>query len=602
MEQTPTSVSRFRVLAAGLILELCGGSIYIVSLYLHDLEGLWFKDDPNALEKLQSLTLAAALGNWIPIGGFFYDSRFGGPRNTVLVASVLTLVGYGGLALFSSLHLRDDIGLWVLRLLWFLWGHGSGYFDLACMTTTAKNFSGNMRGSAVGVVKALYGLSGALLTQPYLCFFNSKGPDGALHFLIFLAISLSSLGMLSAPFMHVHTFTPAMMIADQPMRRLRAAAIIILALALLLTVGGLLRRILSFRPGSAAELAISYSSLAVAIVGVLALMSVARHSHVRHDGVVGGADTPPEGRSPLLPAADETVTATVACGPINVESAETRLGMEVPALPPAEDVVESASSASAPASLTNGSVWQNLSTANYWLLFVAFFAGTGGGLVLTNHIAFIVLAQFGPGAESDAAAVSNSCISLFSVFNAVGRLGAGLGSDSFRHVISRPTLFSAAVALMGLSHATLIFARITALIYVAIVGAGFAYGALWALLPTLIGELFGLRAFASTYMVYSLAVSGGSLVLSTLIASKIAEAHTHAPPSAPPPTASAPPHPLQLVPPTKSPPLALGATNVCYGDGCYRDTHLIVVGLCIVGALSVALVSIRTRHFYRRLR
>ena len=58
-----SSLSRFRVLAAALMLELAGGSIYIVSLYLHELEKLWFPGDPDALEKIQSLTFSAALGN-----------------------------------------------------------------------------------------------------------------------------------------------------------------------------------------------------------------------------------------------------------------------------------------------------------------------------------------------------------------------------------------------------------------------------------------------------------------------------------------------------------------------------------------------------------
>ena len=84
-------VSRFRVLTAGLLLELCGGSIYIVSLYLHQVQVIWFPNDDNSLEKVESLAFACNLGNWIPIAGFFYDWRYGGPRNTVLAASLLTL-------------------------------------------------------------------------------------------------------------------------------------------------------------------------------------------------------------------------------------------------------------------------------------------------------------------------------------------------------------------------------------------------------------------------------------------------------------------------------------------------------------------------------
>ena len=58
-----TRVSRFRVLAAGFMLEMCGGSIYIISLYLHELEKLWFPDDPHSLTKIESLVFMSNLGN-----------------------------------------------------------------------------------------------------------------------------------------------------------------------------------------------------------------------------------------------------------------------------------------------------------------------------------------------------------------------------------------------------------------------------------------------------------------------------------------------------------------------------------------------------------
>ena len=71
-------VSRFRVLAAGLVLELAGGSIYIVSLYLHDLQALWFPNDVNALEKAESLARripGARLRTWDGAGHFFWAHR-----------------------------------------------------------------------------------------------------------------------------------------------------------------------------------------------------------------------------------------------------------------------------------------------------------------------------------------------------------------------------------------------------------------------------------------------------------------------------------------------------------------------------------------------
>ena len=574
-------VSRFRVLTAGLLLELCGGSIYIVSLYLHQVQVIWFPNDDNSLEKVESLAFACNLGNWIPIAGFFYDWRYGGPRNTVLAASFLTLVGYGGLWL-CSVHVPEggysSAGrLWLLRILWFMWGHGSGYFDCACIATTAHNFA-KERGTAMGVVKALYGLSGSLLTQPYKCFFSSDAPA----FLAFLGIGLSSLGTVVAPFVRVVDFTPAMMAADSPLLRLRIAFILIFTLALIMAAAGVLRSLNLVSTG------LSYGILSVAIGGVIALLGVSYGSSVSTahrvslmedqdnstaaEKVVDGSGPSTASDDPGAAAAPSTTT------PINAATepmVQTVTFAEPERSPPPRPLALQRQD-----SLTNAPVTETLLTANFWLIFVAFFAGTGGGLTITNHIEFIVLAQFGPSRHTDAKRTSDALISLFSVFNCLGRLGAGMGSDIFRRYINRPTVFALATALMGIAHGLLLGAQSVFLLYAAIVCAGVSYGAFWSLVPSLVGELFGLAAFASTYMAYSLATSSASLILSTTIASRVAEAHT--PPSPPPPPGAPPPPPPD-----------------CYGDECYRLTHLIIIGCCAVGALCVGVVSVRTRHFYR---
>ena len=588
-DPSPPKESRFRVLAAGLLLELCGGSVYIISLYIHQVQVAWFPNDPDSLSKVESLAFACNLGNWIPLAGFFYDWRHGGPRRTVRVACLLTLVGYGGLW-YCSMHVPDGgwgagSRIWVLRLLWFMWGHGSGYFDCACIATTAANFP-KERGSAIGVAKALYGLSGALLATPYTAFFSAMGH--APSFLAFLGIGLSSLGLVTSPFVREVRFSAAMMTADAPARRLKRAFFIILMLALALATSGVLK---SFKMGGEP---LAYTMLVVAAGGVVVLvLAVAWGSSVSQGrvGLLATAvpEAPPAGASTTiltstspLAAAGATADGSLVARPINdaCEAAAAASGG-------GDEVVRAAppQAAGPPTSLMDGSVWQNLMTPEFWLLFFTFFAGTGGGLVLTNHIEYIVAAQFGPARHADAKQASDTLISIFSVANSLGRLGAGMGSDAASGLISRPTLFTLAVLLMGAAHAILLGARFIGLVYLATVCAGISYGSFWSLLPTMIGELYGLRAFASTYNAFTPAVSGASLILSAQLASRVAEAHTHPAPPPPPPPPGAPP-------PPPAPPAA------CYGDGCYRLTHVVICGLCVLGALTSAIVSCRTRKFY----
>ena len=70
------------------------------------------------------------------------------------------------------------------------------------------------------------------------------------------------------------------------------------------------------------------------------------------------------------------------------------------------------------------------------------------------------------------------------------------------------------------------------------------------------------------------------------------------PPSSPPPPPSLPQQhnasaSLSYPPPPPPPP-----SNLCFGGECYRVTHLVVSGLCALGALCMLVLTRRTRAFY----
>ena len=51
---------------------------------------------------------------------------------------------------------------------------------------------------------------------------------------------------------------------------------------------------------------------------------------------------------------------------------------------------------------------------------------------MTNHMSYLVAAQLGPGRADEVKRTTDALVSLFSVCNAFGRLGAGLGSDKLQ--------------------------------------------------------------------------------------------------------------------------------------------------------------------------
>ena len=193
-DNSAVPVNRWVPLVVGMYLEICGGSVYITSLYLTTVKDLWFPDNGDADMMMQQLVFASNLGCWLPFAGLFFDSRVGGPRNTVLVGAVLTLLGYGGLWLCAAHPTLNNFGL--LWIFWFMWGHGAGYFDCAVIATSAHNFPG-ARGKVMGVVKAFYGLSGSLLTQIYRAFFSGDGQVPG--FLLFLGLAQSAFAVMICP-------------------------------------------------------------------------------------------------------------------------------------------------------------------------------------------------------------------------------------------------------------------------------------------------------------------------------------------------------------------------------------------------------------------
>lgn len=213
------------------MLELCGGSVYITSLYATDVRERFFHGS-GGQEKIEQLVFASNLGNWLPAAGFYFDSWMGGPRNTAAIASVLTLVGYLGVWAWSAGTLK--LAYWQVWLFWFLWGHGSGWFDCAAMTVTVRNFP-KQRGRAVATMKAFYGLSGSILTQVFAVFFFEQTSN----FLFFLAVTLTALGLLSSQLVWLVPKSFALEFSVATTHRLDRGLMLIVSLAVLLMSAGI---------------------------------------------------------------------------------------------------------------------------------------------------------------------------------------------------------------------------------------------------------------------------------------------------------------------------------------------------------------------------
>lgn len=480
----------------GMVLQVCGGSIYITGLYTAELKDQFFTG-PHGQHQIQQLIFASNLGNWLPAAGFFNDSPIGGGRNTAFLAALFTIGGYLGVWAWSAELITPSY--WQLCIFWFLWGHGSGWYDNAALTTTARNFPAQ-RGRAIALNKAFYGLSGGVLTQVYFLFFVSRPSS----FLLFLAIALGVPGALAAPLLF-YVDPSEHGERDCSAARLNLGLKIVVSLAFFLLTASIARLVLD----DDAEV-VNVASFVVSLV-FLALLGLLARGPVAEDG---------SERSTELLTLDAPIGSVRASLPEDV--------------PPKEALL----------------------TLDFWLLFMVAFVGMGGGLVLLNNSGHMVQAL---GGNASTTAV---LLSVISVLNCLGRVVYGLAMDALEGRCQRSFFVIVNMVMMVCGQLVLSFSTIPTLFLGGAI-VGFSYGGFWTLNPAILTELFGIRYFASLYNCMSLAVSGGSLIFSTWIASAIY-------------TREAALHPSPY------------AKHDCAGETCYHHTTLIMAGAACLGVVAAA--------------
>eukprot|EP00897_Mesotaenium_endlicherianum_P002778 jgi/Mesen1/2528/ME000161S01583 len=209
---------------------------------------------------------------------------------------------------------------------------------------------------------------------------------------------------------------------------------------------------------------------------------------------------------------------------------------------------------------------QAVLTQDYWLLFIAMGCGTGSGLTAINNL--------GQMAESLGSNSVGAFVALVSVWNFLGRMGAGYVSEYYvkRNGTPRPLFMLLVQALMGCAH--LLFAT------AALVGV--AHGAHWTLMVATASELFGLKHFGALYNTLSISATVGSYCLSVKLAGYIYDRQVAAEGRA-----------------AAAAGLAFDGLHKCTGPQCFRPTFLIMASICCFGVLILMRLVVRTRRVYQ---
>lgn len=158
--------------------------------------------------------------------------------------------------------------------------------------------------------------------------------------------------------------------------------------------------------------------------------------------------------------------------------------------PPEEAAPKTANSQATPASKGNDYTWNEVfRTPQFYLLWVMYLLAATAGLMLIAHLPSIAVVQ------ADWKTAGFMLVVILSIFNALGRLGAGALSDKVGRTRAMMIVFLLQAVNMFL------FAFYTS-IPVLIIGsaiAGIAYGAVFSLFPTTTAEYFGMKNLGVNY-------------------------------------------------------------------------------------------------------
>ena len=521
---------RWKNLAAGMLVIVSGGTVYSFGAYSSALKaklGL-------SQEQLELAALCSNLGNYLGLAGFFYD-RFGAIASVRFGASLIGC-GYGAqwLLMMKGGGLGAASAAPLLCACCFVWGHGSGYLDVAAIGTGVAAFP-SQRGAVVGLLKSLYGLASSLIVL-FAAYWASEETFVGVLALIAFGLPMVATSALSeaAPNESAGGSEKAVSAA------LDAASVRVVGLAATALVLAVARIV---APQAFASLA---SNVAVSVVVVLGLALQTR--------VAGGPD------------GDDAAAAGETTSPLYGEVPPGSLNDD-------DDVeVDARPKLASLAGTVDSPPKETIFRAELWLFLGAILPGAGMGLMTINNLGQIVSSRSGTKAMQEA------CTTLVSIANCLGRLGCGRVADGLvARGVPRPALMVAADVAGALS--MLLLYATGESVGAALAGAacaGFAYGMIWTLIPTLASDLFGRQSFGSNYMLCLPAVIAGSVLFSTLLAPAVYAAAAAK---------------------ADDDDDAVG----CTGADCFGDTFLITAAACLVGAVSAAALLAKSRSLYKLL-
>ncbi|EFJ18795.1 hypothetical protein SELMODRAFT_178001 [Selaginella moellendorffii] len=524
--------SRWLMLVAGIWIQITMGSTYVFGLYSESLKRELGFDQ----SQLDTLGFFKGIGANVGIHTGLLLSLALPPWIILALGAGQGFLGYFMIWLAGTHRIRG-VQLWQMCAFMLVAANSQTYSNTAVVVTSVTNFP-TSRGTVIGLMKGCLGLSGAILTFFYrsLC-----GEDGGtqIHYTLFAAVVPTVVCVLLMLF--IRPVAPSTITHD-PHENTNISRIsgIIVALAF-----GLIPLTLLTPVGRVARI----------LLCVLLLLALA---------------------SPLLVAFKASrLTKTVDSKEQGQETVAILLG-ESSSGANFQEKPENEKRGTLVLRSQDFTLSQAFASLEFWLLVTAMACGMGSGATVIDNVNQLG-SSLGYSTHNIAVVVS-----LVSIWNFLGRFGAGALSDFFLRArgVPRPAFNSITLGVMAAGHLVLAAAFPGAL-YVGTLVVGLCYGSQWSLMPATVSEIFGMKEFGTLFNTIAVASPLGAYILSVRVAGYFYDREAQRQQS------------LIHGSSIHSPP------NSCHGPACFRLTFLVLAGVCLLGCVCTSLLVSRTRKYYK---
>lgn len=427
----------------------------------------------------------------------------------------------------------------VMCLYMLVAAHAQSFFNTANVVTAVHNFP-NYGGTIVGIMKGFLGLSGAILIQAYQTIFKDKPTS----FLLMLATFPTFNTLLLMCFVRIYRTNEG----DEK-KHLNGFSLIALIIAAYLMVIIILENILSL------PLLAHIFTFVILILLLASPLCIAIKAQLSESRSI--SSTSEIGEDPLMDdpnqfAAEKIHARQDLSGYHQIHShADQEIDTNV------KKTLQLGE---------NLNLLQAMCTSSFWLLFVAMACGMGSGLATVNNISQIGESLGYTNLET------NSLVSLWSIWNFLGRFGAGYISDYFLHMNgwARPVFMAITLATMSIGHAV-IASGFPGALYIGSVLVGVCYGSQWSLMPTIASEIFGVVHMGTIFNTITIASPVGSYFLSVRVVGYIYDRE------------------------------ASMEGDTCIGTRCFMLSFFIMSSAALLGFLAALILLFRTRKFYQQV-